>query len=146
MRSLVLSCLMSLILAVSGVAAGNPPATAKKTAGNRYTAYYFHGKFRCPTCLKIEKLSAASLKADQADMMRQGALAWKAVNYDLPENDHFRKDFGLKASSLVFVCENGGKVTRFRVVDEVWEWIHGPDTDFAQKVDEAFAAFVANRK
>ncbi|MBP7865328.1 MAG: hypothetical protein KA419_05200 [Acidobacteria bacterium] len=146
MRSRVLSIPMIMILALSAVMAGNPAATARKTPGNRYTAYYFHGKLRCPTCLKIEKLSAESLRANEADMFRRGVLAWKAVNIDLPENEHFRKEFGLTASALVFVCEEGGKVKRSRLVDEVWEWVNEPEADFGQKVDEAFSRFVANRK
>jgi hypothetical protein len=145
-RSLRIAFLSAFILTGAIVVAGSPPAAANKTAGSRYTAYYFHGKFRCPTCLKIEKLSAESLKTNQADMIRQGVLTWRAVNTDLPENAHFNKDFALSASALVFVCEEGGQTKRFRVVDEVWEWVGGPEADFARNVDEAFDRFVTLRK
>ncbi len=142
----IFSTLLLTAWAAFGVAG---PASSAKAAppapGARYVAYYFHGKFRCPTCLKIERLSEQAVRTNFSEMMGKGALRWRAVNTDLPENAHFDKDFNLTAGALVFVCEKGGKVARFRVVDGVWDWVGGPEDAFARKVEDALARFIAGQ-
>ena len=144
MRYLISAVFAAALAALALGGPATPPAKAGSAKG-RYVAYYFHGKFRCPTCLKIERLSEKSVRENYAEMLRKGALRWQAVNTDLPENSHFDKDFGLTAGALVFVREEGGRVARFRVVDGVWDWAGGPEDVFVQKVEGALAGFIAGQ-
>lgn len=143
MRSVIITILVAAAMALTTAGPGQPVKDGKPDPDTRYTAYYFHGKIRCETCLKIEKLSEAALRQSFAELFRQSRLTWQSLNTDLPENVHFRKDFNLSTSSLVLVQESGGKVTRFRLVDQVWDWIQEPDDVFRQKVEEAAAEFMS---
>jgi hypothetical protein len=82
--------------------------------------YYFHGARRCKTCLSIEANALEVVRSEFAEELDSGALVWKVVNYDEPENDHFIKDFKLVSSSLVLVEMQGGEQVRFSVLHDAW--------------------------
>jgi hypothetical protein len=90
-------------------------------------AYYFHSTQRCVTCRSIESNTEAALKASFADKLASGALAWSAVNIDLPENAHFVQEFQLSMSSVVLAEVQDGAVTRWENLAAVWENAHEPE-------------------
>ncbi len=115
--------------AVGGVAAAEKPAgPAPAVAGTnvQVIAYYFHGTIRCETCLKIEKQARETLKRRFAAEMAEKRLAFKAVNYDKPENARFLKDYKLPCPSLVVVRQKGGKDEKWKLLDKTWEHIENP--------------------
>ena len=67
-------------------------------------AYYFHGTVRCETCLTIERQARELITRRFL-----AAVEFKSVDYDPPENAHYRKDYQLPCPSLVLVRQNGGK-------------------------------------
>jgi hypothetical protein len=77
-------------------------ATSEVPAGQdrQVVLYYFHGARRCKTCLSMEANALEVVKSEFAEELDSGALVWKVVNYDEPENEHFIKDFKLVSSSL----------------------------------------------
>jgi hypothetical protein len=82
--------------------------------------YYFHGARRCKTCLSMEANAFEVVASEFAKELDSGALVWKVVNYDEPENEHFIKDFKLVSSSLVLVEMTGGDQVRFEVLNDAW--------------------------
>jgi hypothetical protein len=52
---------------------------------------------------------------------------------EAPGNEHFVHEFGLTASSLVLVREEGGRVTEWRNLGEVWNLV-GDEARFAAYV------------
>jgi hypothetical protein len=82
--------------------------------------YYFHGARRCKTCLSMEANALDVVKSEFAKELDSGALVWKVVNYDEPENEHFIKDFSLVSSSLVLVEMHQGERVRFDVLQRAW--------------------------
>jgi hypothetical protein len=97
-------------------------ATSEVPAGQerQVVLYYFHGARRCKTCLSMEANALEVVKTEFAKELDSGALVWKVVNYDEPENEHFIKDFKLVSSSLVLVEMTGGDQVRFEVLNDAW--------------------------
>jgi hypothetical protein len=82
--------------------------------------YYFHGTRRCKTCLYIESTAHDIVGRLFAAELESGRMAWNAVNYDEPENEHFVKEFGLVSSSLVLVEMINGKPASHEVLQKSW--------------------------
>ncbi len=113
-----------------------------KSPGSGVVAYYFHGNFRCPTCLAIERLARETVVADFPAEVASGQLRWFAVNMEEAGNEHFADDFQLTTRSLVLVSYQDNRVVRFQVLDKVWQLVRD-DIAFADHVREATAAFLA---
>jgi hypothetical protein len=60
------------------------------------------------------------VKSEFAKELDSGALVWKVINYDEPENEHFIKEFSLVSSSLVLVEMHQGERVRFDVLQRAW--------------------------
>ena len=50
-------------------------------------------------------------------------LVFKPVNYDLPENAHFLKDYDLPCPSLVLVRRDNGKDAKGTLLGKTWDLI-----------------------
>lgn len=100
-----------------------PSPQASTQPGISYAAYYFHGNIRCETCRAIEAQAKTAIRSGFDNELASGMLEWQAVNFDLPENAHFREEFGLTHSTLVLIERNGGQTKRFVALDRVWELV-----------------------
>jgi hypothetical protein len=120
-----------------GSASANMPTTAAKTASqahqSKIIAYYFHGTVRCVTCRKIESLSHDVVVSDFAEPLKTGLLEWQVVNVDLPENQHFIRDYQLVAKSLVLVKYEDGKQVGYKNLQKIWTYINN---------EQSFRAYV----
>ena len=133
------------LAAVGGLAA--LAATARPEPANpaspHYVVFYFHGKFRCPTCLKIERLAAEAVRDAYADYLDQGKVQWRAVDIDRPEHRHYSAEFELETSTLAVARLNGDKVAGYAKLERVWELVDGDETEFARYVQDAIDRFMA---
>jgi len=86
-------------------------------------AYYFHGTYRCSTCLRIEQYAREALEAGFPEELESGTLEWYAVNVEEPQNYHFVEDYDLATRSLVLVETEGGEQTRWKNLQRVWELV-----------------------
>jgi hypothetical protein len=84
---------------------------------------YFHGNMRCSTCKKIEALSREAIETGFPGELKSGRLEFQAVNIDLPENEHFVRDFRLTNRSLVIVKVSGGRAEKWENLMRVWEYV-----------------------
>ena len=134
-----LSFLLAFLLLVPAAAAaaqtpdpqGAAPATG--TAPHQIVVSYFHGDVRCPTCKKLEAYSREAVEKTFAAEIAAGRLAFKMVNTDRPENEHFVTDYSLVTKALVVTEESGGKVVRWTNLDKIWTLVRGdqqPYTDY----------------
>ena len=111
---IVLSVLV-IFLASTGEIFADTPREAK------VVATYFHGTFRCQTCLNIESLARFNVTDVMADDIEDGLLVWRLVNYDKEENVHFEKEFGLEGPTLVVTLEQSGEILKWERLDRVWD-------------------------
>ena len=84
------------VLASSQKARPNPPAPSlPQTGETKVVAYYFHTTARCTTCLAIESYSREVVEQKFGADIAKGRLEYRLVNVQLPENQHFIKDYQL---------------------------------------------------
>jgi len=107
----------------------------------RIVVYYFYGNMRCATCRKLEAYSEEAITKGFPEDLASGALAWRAVNVDEPENKHFTKDFQLTAKSLVLVEYRDGEVARFSNLKEIWQKV-GDKEGFLEYVRNSTREFI----
>jgi hypothetical protein len=108
-----------------------------------FVVYYFHGNVRCTTCEAIEKGTREAVMGNFAKGIEDGTIAWRVVNFDAPENAHFRKEFDLSFQSVVLVEQREGRVARWENVLDVWVNIHEADDVFERFVVETVDKFMA---
>jgi len=126
-------CFALLAVALAGIAFSVPcaadddrpttTAVAPQTLAAGVVAYYFHGSFRCRTCRTIEAHSEEAIRSEFADEFGSGRLAWRVVNVEEPENEHFVKDFELVTRSLVLAEYRDGEVIRWENLKQVWQLV-----------------------
>ena len=84
-------CLLGLVLAVVAGTLGAadkpqakpsaPAMTPSASTNAEVVAYYFHGRIRCETCLKIEKQAREAIERRFPSEMAAKRLVFKSVNY-----------------------------------------------------------------
>jgi hypothetical protein len=128
------------VLAQSPASRDAGPATSTPT--HLIVVSYFHGDFRCPTCKKIEAYSRDAVEKTFAKELATGRLAFKAVNIDRAENEHFIHDYSLVTRSLVVTEESDGKVVRWTNLDKIWEFVRGDQQAFTDYVAVGVRAYL----
>ena len=101
---------------VSGLEATAP----SKRSSAQIVVYYFHRKFRCPSCVVVEGFVGEALVKIFPKEIDEGAVIWKVINIDSPENRHYYDRYGLLTNSLVVVDKLNGQEQHFRVLESVW--------------------------
>ena len=112
-----------------------------KAAASVFYATYYHGNVRCPTCMKIEAYSKETIETRFADEIKAGKVAFRMVNYDEKGNEHFKKDYGLSAQSLIVSEVKAGKELRWANLEKVWDLTYDKDK-FMAYVEGEFKAFM----
>jgi hypothetical protein len=101
----------------------NATDSALPKEGRSITVYYFHTTARCPTCLKIEALTASTVQKFFPAELAAQKITWKPINIELPENRHFVDDFKLFTKSVVVVDTEKGRQVRWKNLDKIWELV-----------------------
>ena len=140
----VVAALLVSVAAPALCVAGQPPEPQEPdtTAPTpRFVAYYFHGNLRCPTCRRIEAFAEEAITRGFAEELEAGALAWRVVNTDEPDNRHFVQDFELMTKSLVLVEYRDGQVVRSSNLRLVWQLV-GDKNGFLKYVRDSTSGFI----
>jgi len=122
---------------------GAPPIPhASSPEGNRkVVAYYFHGRVRCVSCVKIESLSGKAIKEGFSEELEDGRLEFREVNAEEPGNRHFLDDYRLTSQSLVIVEYRDGRQVRWKNLEKVWILL-GSEKEFLPYVQEGVSSFL----
>ena len=120
-RKLTSIVLVLLAVVILGALADSPAAAQPQGTDTKVIAYYFHGTFRCTTCRAIESYSREVVEQRFGADIAKGRLQFKLVNFQLPENRHFVKDYQLFTKSLVLVRFDKGRQAEYKVLNDVWE-------------------------
>jgi hypothetical protein len=94
---------------------------------------YFTSDQRCPTCLKIEKQTRATLESCFSEQLASGEMRFQTLNFDRPENKHFIDDYGLAFKTVVVSERKKGEEAAWEKFDKVWDLVGEP---------EAFSAYL----
>ncbi len=90
-------------------------------------AYYFHPRFRCPTCTQIQAMAEQAVEENYIEEIAADRLVWVPINIDEPGNEEFVKIFNLETSTLVIAEMDSDKLLRHKKLEEVWELLNNRD-------------------
>lgn len=81
---------------------------------DKVNVYYFYGKPRCTTCLKIEKYTKNTVES-----MKNKNIVYKSVDMDKPENNPQVKKYNLFTKSVIISMVKNGK-EQWKNLDKIW--------------------------
>jgi hypothetical protein len=116
-------------------------ALAAEPSKAQVVAYYFHGNTRCPTCQSIERYAQEAVALGFPTELNDGRIEWRVVNYDLPENEHFKKDYEMVAPSVVLARRG---TQPFENLAEVWTLVQDKNA-FTNYVQTQLRVFLAQK-
>ena len=121
-------------------------AKLEETAAQKrqLVAYYFHGDYRCHTCLTMERLAYEALEDGFSDALASGRIVWKSVNVDSPGQEHFNIDYGLTSSALVLVSMVDGRQNRWVDLQRIWDLV-GDEQEFKDYVRSEVATMLEDK-
>jgi hypothetical protein len=93
------------------------------STGTRVTVYYFYTNTRCASCGQIEAWTRDTLKATFPTELANGSIQWKPINVEESGNDHFIKDFSLKAKTVVVCRIVDGQTVEWKDLIDVWRFL-----------------------
>lgn len=120
-----LTIFFSLLLCTQAQA---QPKTAKKVGKEIVNVYYFHSKFRCPTCRAIEAQTRELLSK-----LKDQNLVMHAVDISESEGKVLAEKYQVTGSSLIL--DKGGKTTD--LTEAGFMYAKNNPTVFKQKLEEA---------
>ena len=100
---------------------GDDAVSARGSAADGTFVYYFHGNYRCATCMKFESYTAAVLQSDFGDQVAAGSVRWQPVNVEEPRNAHFVEDYELFGKAVVISEIRDGAEVRWKNLDQIWD-------------------------
>ena len=129
----------------SGRTEADPAAEAVPAASETdtpyYAVYYFHGQKRCHTCLTIERYAHDTVAEAFAEDVASGRVRWGVFNYELPENEHFAKDYDISFQTLMVFEMDGDKPVRWKKLENIWDEV-GSEFSFFEYVQSEVTAFM----
>jgi hypothetical protein len=133
--SLVFTILIVFVTVLPGLSAEKAEATKTdaEPMPHYISATYFHTTARCPTCHKIEELSAQAVTLNFENELKTGKVVWRVINVDEPENKHYNDDYQLYTKSLIISEVKDGKEVRWKNLEKIWVLVRD---------DEKFDAYV----
>ena len=102
---------------------------------------YFHTTFRCPTCIQLEKYSRETVERDFAKEIGENRVAFRSVNVEESENEHYVKEYNLYTKSLVVSLTRNGQEIRWKNLPDIWKHVRNRER-FEQYVREEVQAFL----
>ncbi len=132
--------------AMSESASGTDGAPAP--AASTIHVYYFHLTVRCPSCERIEAWTRKAVEEGFPGELASSTMHWSVLNTDEPQNKHFQDDYHLQAQSVVLSEMRGGKETRWKNLEKVWDLLDSEEK-FAKYIQDevhAFASAAADQK
>ncbi len=103
------------------------PSNLSNESGHVVLVTYFTSNVRCPTCLKIEKLTKESLQKAFSKELASKEVVFQTLNFDKPENKHFVKDYQLAFKTVVISDLQKGKEVKWSKYDKVWNLVNTPE-------------------
>ena len=112
-------------------------------AAEQVIVRYFHSDIRCTTCLAFEDWSKTAVEGFPKELAN-GTLKWEVINFDMPENQHYLKDYDLAEKSLVLVKQENGKTVRWKNIEEFWDFEENQKNEFVELVHNLINDYLNN--
>lgn len=122
-----------------GIAFYSSGATGKQTEtseNNYIITYYFHGNFRCPSCLRIEQYTKEAVEQYFKDRLESGKMVFKVINVEDKGNERFVNDYQLYTKSVIVALYIDNKQIKFKNLTRVWELLRNREKFYSYIKDE----------
>ncbi len=83
-------------------------------ASDKINVYYFYGKPRCATCMKIEKYTQNAVES-----MKDKNIVYKSVDMEKSANSSMVKKYGLFTKSVI-ISKNKNNKEQWKNLDKIW--------------------------
>jgi len=113
MRKIILFFILA-ILFISCKTEGN-----KTKSGASYIMYYFHPTARCESCINIENFTKELI---ETKYNKEPEIEFITLNIDDAQNEHFRKDYKLKFSSVILTKQKNSIEEKYKNLDSIWTY------------------------
>jgi len=104
-----------------------------------YSVFYFHPTARCESCINIENFTKELIETKYSSL--PVILKYVSLNIEEPENEHFRKDYSLKFSSIIISKQKNGVEEKYKNLDSIWAYSNNKE-GFVQYVDSEIQNFI----
>lgn len=122
MRKLIL--ILTILLGFSNVA----------FAADKINVYYFYGKPRCATCMKIEKYTKNAVES-----MKDKNVIYQGIDMEKADNSPMVKKYNLYTKSVVIAKNKNGK-EKWKNLDKIWLKV-GNEQDFKTYITSEIKIF-----
>ncbi len=103
-------------------------------AADKINVYYFYGKPRCATCMKIEKYTQGAVVS-----INDKSIIYKSIDMENPENAPSVKKYNLFTKSVIISKTNNGK-EKWKNLDKIWLKV-GNEQEFKKYVTSEIKNF-----
>jgi hypothetical protein len=114
-------------------------------ATDKVIVYYFHGNYRCTSCMTIERYTRESVNASFAEELKSGQIEFRSINADSPANKHYVKDYNLFTRSVIISDMLQGKEKRWKNLQKVWELLHN-EKNFKAYIKSEITAYLKEQR
>lgn len=103
-------------------------------AADKVNVYYFYGKPRCTTCMKIENYTKSAVES-----MKDKDVNYKGIDMEKSENGSMVKKYNLYTKSVIVSKVKNGK-EQWKNLDKIWLKV-GNEQDFKNYIITETKAF-----
>lgn len=114
---------------------------SEAAADDMVIVYYFHGNFRCHSCLTIEQLTREAILGGFEDELRDGRMALRIINMQDPVNRAYVEDFQLEYYMVVLERIENGERRDWEKLEDVWD-LYTDKEGFIEYVQEETRDFI----
>lgn len=105
-------------------------------AKDAIVVYYFHGYYRCRTCLTIEAWTKEAIISGFPDDLKEGRLQFIVLNMQDPANEAYVKDFQLAYYIVVLERIKDGERKEWKKLEKIWDLLKDEDAFIKYVQDE----------
>ena len=87
---------------------------------------YFTTDVRCESCRKIEALSRQAIEEGFPHELASGAVVFRVLNTDRPENQHYVDDYEIANKTVIVSHQVDGRETEWANRQDVWLLLDEP--------------------
>jgi hypothetical protein len=87
------------------------PGALPREPEDRLVVYFLHGKTRCENCRALEATAKETLQTHFAAQLDRGELAWKVLNFEMPQGEELGRKFDVIASVVVLARMQNNQLT-----------------------------------
>jgi hypothetical protein len=121
--------------AVAPAPAAPAPQPAPAATAAEVVVTFFTEAVPCKVTAKVEGLCRQAVEAAFATELKSGALVYRVLSTESPENEHYLDEYDIGSKALVVARQENGKDAEFVPCHDIWIMIEEPKelADYVQK-------------